>query len=86
MRIRVMTEKDVSAGLRLNTLCGWNQTAADWLRFLKQSPNGCFVMKQDTNVVGTATTISYQNRFAWIGMVLVDPERRKQGIGKSTSE
>ncbi|MGC2770035.1 MAG: GNAT family N-acetyltransferase [Candidatus Acidiferrum sp.] len=81
MRIRVMTEKDVSAGLRLNTLCGWNQTAADWLRFLKQSPNGCFVMKQDTNVVGTATTISYQNRFAWIGMVLVDPERRKQGIG-----
>lgn len=81
MRIRVMTEEDLSAGLRLNALSGWNQTAADWLRFLKQSPSGCFVMEQEAQVVGTATTISYQNRFAWIAMVLVDPERRKQGIG-----
>lgn len=81
MRIRVMTEKDVLAGLRLNTLAGWNQTEVDWLRFLKQSPVGCFVMEDDAKIVGTATTISYENRFAWIGMVLVDSEYRKQGIG-----
>ena len=81
MRIRVMNERDLPAGLRLNTLAGWNQTAADWHRFLEQSPNGCFVMEQDGTVVGTATTIDYERRFAWIGMVLVDPEFRKQGIG-----
>jgi GNAT superfamily N-acetyltransferase len=81
MRIRVMTEQDVHAGLRLNTLAGWNQTAADWHRFLKQSPAGCFVMDDGNKIVGTATTITYENRFAWIGMVLVDPEYRKQGIG-----
>lgn len=81
MRLRVMTEQDVSGGLRLNTLSGWNQTAADWRCFLKNSPQGCFVMEDDGKIVGTATTINYGKRFAWIGMVLVDPKYRKQGIG-----
>jgi len=76
-----MNEQDVPGGLRLNTLSGWNQTAADWRRFLKNSPRGCFVMEHECKIVGTATTINYENRFAWIGMVLVDPEFRKQGIG-----
>jgi predicted GNAT family acetyltransferase len=38
-------------------------------------------MEHDGKVVGTVTTIHYESRFAWIGMVLVDPELRKQGIG-----
>jgi len=81
MHIRTMTEFDVPAGLRLNQLAGWNQTAADWNRFLDASPGGCFVAEIDARVCGTATTISYQDRFAWIGMVLVDPEFQKRGIG-----
>jgi len=81
VRLRVMTEQDVSSGLLLNTLSGWNQTAADWRCFLKNSPRGCFVMEDNGKIAGTATTIVYESRFAWIGMVLVDPECRKQGIG-----
>jgi GNAT superfamily N-acetyltransferase len=81
MYLRVMTKADVPAGLRLNELAGWNQTADDWHRFLEASPDGCFVAEEHGEVRGTATTISYGNRFAWIGMVLVDPEYRKQGIG-----
>jgi GNAT superfamily N-acetyltransferase len=81
MRLRVMTKQDVPHGLRLNTVSGWNQTAADWLRFLESSPRGCFVMEHKGKVVGTATTMTYASRFAWIDMVLVDPEYRKQGIG-----
>src|SRR5437773_3326819 len=81
MRLRIMTEQDVPGGVRLNTLSGWNQTAADWRRFLENSPRACFVMEHDGKVVGTAATIPYESRFAWIAMVLVDPEHRKQGIG-----
>lgn len=81
MHFREMTKLDVLTGLRLNTLAGWNQTDADWFRFLDASPAGCFVAEQNARVLGTATTISYKDRFAWIGMVLVDPEYRKQGIG-----
>jgi GNAT superfamily N-acetyltransferase len=81
MRIRVMTKRDIPSGLRLSALAGWNQTPDDWHRFLSQSSDGCFVMEDGSKIVGTATTIIYEDRFAWIGMVLVDPECRKQGIG-----
>ena len=80
-RFRVMTEQDLASAVRLNTLAGWNQTTADWRRFLENSPAGCFVTEVDSQVVGTATTICYENRFSWIGMVLVDPEFRNRGIG-----
>ncbi len=80
-RLRVMTSADIPAGMRLKEIAGWNQTAADWERFLRATPEGCFVAESDGRVAGTATTITYEGRFAWIGMVLVDPEFRGQGIG-----
>jgi len=76
-----MTKADIPAGVRLKEIAGWNQTAADWKRFLEASPQGCFVAEHDGRLCGTATTISFENRLAWIGMVLVDPEYRGQGIG-----
>jgi len=76
-----MTEADVPAGMRLKDLSGWNQTEHDWQRFLSASPHGCFVAEMDGQVVGTVATISYENKFAWIGMVLVDPARRGKGTG-----
>jgi GNAT superfamily N-acetyltransferase len=81
MHLRAMTKEDVPAGLRLKDLAGWNQTAGDWNCFLEASPQGCFVTEENGLVCGTATTICYEDRFAWIGMVLVDPGHRKHGIG-----
>ena len=80
-RLRDMTARDIPAGMRLKEIAGWNQTRGDWERFLSLSPRGCFVAETDGEVVGTAATISYEGRFAWIGMVLVDPARRGLGIG-----
>lgn len=76
-----MTVADIPAGMRLKELAGWNQTPVDWERFLRASPEGCFVAETQGRVCGTATTMIYEGRFAWIGMVLVDPENRGQGIG-----
>lgn len=81
MSLRTMTIEDVAAGVRLNQMAGWNQTASDWERFLGISPRGCFVSEVNGQVVATVTTISFQKRFAWIGMVLVDPQYRGKGIG-----
>jgi ribosomal protein S18 acetylase RimI-like enzyme len=72
--------------MRLKEIAGWNQTAADWNRFLEASPEGCFVAGLDGAVRGTATTIRFENRFAWVGMVLVDPEYRSRGIGTKLLE
>jgi len=83
--LRLMTAADIPAGMRLKEMAGWNQTPADWQRFLSASPDGCFVAESEGRVVGTATTITYKGadggRFAWIGMVLVDAKHRGQGIG-----
>ena len=81
MQLRTMSEQDIPAGMQLKEIAGWNQTANDWKCFLKASPAGCFVAVVDGTVRGTAATISYERRFAWVGMVLVDPEFRGQGIG-----
>lgn len=81
MHLRTMTKADIPSGMRLKELAGWNQTAADWERFLEASPLGCFVAESEGEVRGTVTTIVYDSRFAWVGMVLVDPEHRGQGIG-----
>ncbi len=81
MQLRTMSERDIPAGMRLKEIAGWNQTANDWKCFLKASPAGCFVAEVDGTVRGTAATISYEQRFAWVGMVLVDPEFRGHGIG-----
>src|SRR5215475_9195075 len=86
MRIRNMTERDISAGMRLKEIAGWNQTEADWRIFLQAGHEGCFVGEVDGVVRGTATTIVYAGRFAWVSMVLVDPEYRGHGIGTTLLE
>lgn len=78
---RDLTLEDIPAGLRLCRIAGWNQLAADWDLFLRLSPRGCRAAVLDGKVVGTVTTVNYEGRFAWIGMVLVDPETRGQGVG-----
>jgi GNAT superfamily N-acetyltransferase len=86
MQLRTMTETDIAAGMRLKELAGWNQMEVDWKRFLGASRDGCFVMEADGAVRGTAATIVYSGRFAWVGMVLVDPEYRGRGIGTKVLE
>ena len=78
-----MARRDIPAGMQLKEVAHWNQTEADWEFFLAAHPEGCFVSEVDDRVVGTVTTIIYENRFAWIGMLLVKPELRNRGIGRA---
>lgn len=77
--IRLLFESDIPAAMRLKEAAGWNQTEADWRRLLSLEPNGCFAAVRDGRLVGTTTTTIY-DELAWIGMVLVDPQHRRQGI------
>jgi predicted N-acetyltransferase YhbS len=81
VRFRDMTPADIAAGLKLTRAARWNQTESDWGLFLRLSPKGCRVAVVDDLVVGTVATARYEDRFAWIGMVLVDAAERGQGIG-----
>jgi len=77
-----MTDDDIPAGLRLCRLADWNQVAADWRFFLASSPGGCRVAVDHAgDIIGTVATIAYGSAFSWIGMVLVDPQHRRRGVG-----
>lgn len=86
LRIRLFTAHDLAFADSLRALAGWNQTPDDWLRFLNHQPDGCFIAEWDGQPVGTATTTIYEDKVAWIGMVLVHPDARRRGIGRALLE
>jgi GNAT superfamily N-acetyltransferase len=65
--------------MKLSEAAGWNQIPADWQRLLDLEPTGCFGIEVNGDVVATTTAICFGSRLAWIGMVLTDPNHRRQG-------
>jgi RimJ/RimL family protein N-acetyltransferase len=43
-------------------------------------PQGCFLAELDNELAGTVTTTAYGQAIAWIGMMLVHPKHRRQGV------
>jgi GNAT superfamily N-acetyltransferase len=81
LQLRVLTPADLDFADGLRAASGWNQTRADWQRFLATEPDGCFIAECDGQPAGTATTTVYGHDLAWIGMMLVHPEYRRRGVG-----
>jgi len=78
--LRPMVAADIAAGERLCRLAAWNQQAADWRLFLDTSAAACIAAVHNGRVVATITGVSYDDQIGWLGMLLVDPEYRRQGI------
>jgi len=81
--IRLLTEADLEFADFIRELAGWNQLPGDWRRLLEHDPEGCFIAEWNGRPAGTATTTSYHDDLAWIGMVIVHPELRRHGIGRA---
>ncbi|MDD5522754.1 MAG: GNAT family N-acetyltransferase [Kiritimatiellae bacterium] len=79
--IRQMTMADITLGMMLKDIAHWNQKEADWRALFNYNPGGCFVAEWNGKPVGTITTTVYDDKVGWIGMVLVHPDVRGQGIG-----
>lgn len=81
--LRRMTLDDIPGALALTERVGWQKDAAHWARLLHWSPDGCFVLdEEESGIVGTVSTTSYGTALAWVGMVLVAPERQRLGLGR----
>lgn len=75
-----LTPDHIPACVVLSAEAGWNQTADDWSLFLRHGtvigvPDG------DGQPVATGAVLPYPDRFAWISMVLVTAQRRRQRLG-----
>ncbi len=79
--LRPMRAGDIPFAHALRQIAGWNQSEHDWRGYLEFEPDGCFIAEVEGRPAGTATTIRYDDRFGWIGMVLVHPDFRRLGIG-----
>lgn len=81
LTVDALTRADVPDAMTLSTQAGWNQLPADWHRLLTLAPDGCIAGRVDGNLVATGTLITYGTVVGWIGMILVDPDHRRQGYG-----
>src|SRR5215467_357689 len=80
-----MSLADVPAADRLREQAGWNQTQEDWKRLLRWQPDGCFLAEAGDEVAASVTTtpLAGPTSAAWLGMLLVDESRRRQGIART---
>ena len=83
IRLRPLVPDDIPFADSLRALAGWNQTPADWKRFLRLEPEGCFLAEVEGHPAGTVTTCAQGLELAWIGMVLVHPNQRRRGVGRA---
>jgi GNAT superfamily N-acetyltransferase len=79
---RLMKSGDLASAAELSSVAGWNQTPEDWQMLLHLEPTGCFGIEVDGRLVATTTLLDYEQRLAWIGMVLTHPEYRGRGFAR----
>lgn len=80
MILRQLTESDLDGCLALSAGVGWNQTAQDWRLFLRLGV-GWGLFEGGGDLVATACVLPYEDRFAWVSMVIVREDRRRRGLG-----
>ena len=86
LRLRQLRAADLPFADSLRAHAGWNQTVADWKRFLAMAPEGCFLAEWEGAPAATAATVIYGPSLAWVGMVLVHPDYRRRGIARALLE
>ena len=83
MELVILSPQLIPDCLNLSMVAGWNQTAADWLALMTDSPEGCMGIACDGRIVATTTLVCYEKRLAWIGMVLTHPEYQRRGFART---
>lgn len=81
IEIRRFSNDDIDFGLAQTAREGWDNTASIFEVCLAHDPEGCFIAEADGWRAGMITTVRYA-RSAWVGNLIVEPDCRRQGIGK----
>ncbi|MCC5905966.1 MAG: GNAT family N-acetyltransferase [Balneolaceae bacterium] len=83
IQFRTLKTEDIPFAMKLKRQAGWNQLEEDWEFLINAGGKANLLATYNDKKAGTATTINYQKRFSWIGMVLVEPDYRGNGIGRA---
>jgi GNAT superfamily N-acetyltransferase len=78
--VRNMLPTDFDFAVQATDRMGWGLGKSDFEFMMELEPEGCFVLFEDSERVGLATTVSY-GKIAWFGNLIVDEGRRRKGAG-----
>jgi ribosomal protein S18 acetylase RimI-like enzyme len=85
-RLVILDPSMLGGLMALSTSAHWNQTEADWQAMLGFG-QGWGLQVQDgagrPRLAASTVVLPYDQRFAWVSMVLVLPEWRRQGLAKT---
>ena len=79
--IATMTVGETAFAIDLAAAEGWNPGVSDAAAFQHADPGGVFVARADGIPVGCISAVSYPDGFGFIGLFIVVPARRGEGIG-----
>ncbi|MFO0821459.1 MAG: GNAT family N-acetyltransferase [Pirellulales bacterium] len=80
--LRRLTQADDLFCRELSQTAGWNQTPADWRRARELEPEGAWLAMVDGREAGTVTTCRFGS-IGWIALMLVSPQYRLRGVGRT---
>ena len=78
--VRAMTEADLALALEWAAAEGWNPGLNDAHCFYAADPQGFFVGELDGVPVGCVSAVRYGSGFGFLGLYIVKPEHRGQGL------
>lgn len=80
VKIRRWTQADIEYVADSVNREAWGHTKLDVERCWKLEPNGCFIAEFHSEPIGHVFSVCY-GRIGWIGLLIVNPESRGQGVG-----
>ena len=83
--VKTMSSEDFEFAVQTTDQMNWNLTASDFEFMIELEPNGCFVLLEDSERIGLATTVNF-GRVAWFGNLIVNKSYRKRGAGSQLVE
>lgn len=83
--MRPLTKNDFDFAHEMTVVEQWNDRLKDVKRIFNFEPDGCFIAEIDGKPVGHVFAISYGN-LGWIGLLIVEAEYRRMGIGRLLME
>ena len=79
-RVKNMSKADFEFAVDITDQMGWGLAKQDFEFMLEIEPKGSFVLLEDSERIGIATTVSF-GKVGWFGNLIVNQNKRNRGAG-----